>query len=135
MAAGHQLESYMMNEHEEIETIPLVEERLSVEKREVESGHVNVRISVDEREENISVDLAKDEVEVERVPRNEPLTEIPAVRYEGETTIIPVVEEVAVVEKRLMLVEEIHVRKKSVSRTEEIETVVRSETASVERSD
>ena len=36
-------------------------------------------------------------------------TEIPQPRYEGNTLVIPVVEEVLVTEKRLMLVEEVHI--------------------------
>jgi stress response protein YsnF len=46
-----------------------------------------------------------------------------------------VVEEVVVVEKRLMLVEEIHVRRKSSTTTEEIPVTLRSEQVSIERGD
>ncbi|HLL59021.1 MAG TPA: DUF2382 domain-containing protein, partial [Allosphingosinicella sp.] len=90
-----------MDKQEEVAAIPLVEERLSIEKRQVEAGRLRVRISVAEREERVPVELNHDEVEVERVPRNVPLSELPGVRLEGNTTIIPVVEEVVVVEKRL----------------------------------
>jgi uncharacterized protein (TIGR02271 family) len=51
-------------------------------------------------------------VEVEHVPRGEWIESIPQVRYEGQTMIIPVVEEVLVVEKRLRLREELHVTKR-----------------------
>ena len=122
-----------MGNPEEVAAIPLVEERLSVAKRQVESGRLRVRISVEEREERVPVSLAHDEVEIERIPKNVPVAEFPAVRLEGNTTIVPVVEEVVVVEKRLVLVEEIHVRRKSATRTEEIPMMVRSEQASVER--
>src|SRR5687768_15574699 len=121
-----------MDSKEEVAAIPLVEERLSVEKRQVEAGRLRVRISVDEREERVPVDLAHDEVEIERVPKNVPVSELPGVRLEGNTTVIPVVEEVVVVEKRLMLVEEIHVRKKTGSTREEIPVTLRSEQASIE---
>ena len=121
-----------MPEQEEVAAIPLVEERLTVTKRQVESERVRVQISVDEREEEVSVELASDEVEVQRVPKNVPLSELPGVRLEGNTTIIPVVEEVVVVEKRLVLVEEIHVRKQSTPRTEQVPMIVRSEKASIE---
>ena len=122
-----------MDKQEEVAAIPLVEERLSIEKRQVEAGRLRVRISVAEREERVPVELNHDEVEVERVPRNVPLSELPGVRLEGNTTIIPVVEEVVVVEKRLMLVEEIHVRRKSTLRTEEVPVTLRSEEAAIER--
>jgi uncharacterized protein (TIGR02271 family) len=122
-----------MAETEEVAAIPLVEERLAVEKKQVETGRVRVRISVDEREERFAAELARDTVEVRRVPRNEPVAQIPSVRLEGNTTIIPVVEEEVVVEKRLILVEEIHVVKKSETVTEEIPVTLRSERAEIER--
>ncbi len=120
---------------QEIAAIPLVEERLSVSKREIEGARLRVRVSVEEREERLPVTLSHDEVEVERVPKNLPLSELPSVRLEGTTTIIPVVEEMVVVEKRLVLVEEIHVRRKTASSTEEVSIRLRSEQASIERSD
>jgi stress response protein YsnF len=55
------------------------------------------------------------------------------VRLEGNTTIIPVVEEVVVVEKRLILVEEIHITRDSTVRTEEIPVLLRKEHAAIER--
>ena len=118
---------------EEYAAIPLVEERLSVAKRSVESGRVRVRVSVDERHETVTEQLTRDDVQVERVPRNERLTEMPHVRLEGSTTIIPVVEEVLVVEKTLVLVEEIHVRRRTETETVEIPTTLRSERATIER--
>jgi uncharacterized protein (TIGR02271 family) len=122
-----------MASEQQLAAIPLVEERLSIEKKEVEAGRLRVRVSVDEREERVPVTLTHDEVVIERVPKNIPLSELPSVRLEGNTTIIPVVEEVVVVEKRLMLIEEIHVRRKAASSTEEVAVTLRSEQASIER--
>ena len=118
---------------QEYAAIPLVEERLTVGKRAVESGRVRVRVTVEEREEILTEQLARDDVKIERVQRNERLTEMPHVRLEGGTTIIPVVEEVLVVEKALMLVEEIHVRRVTETETVDIPATVRSERATVER--
>ena len=123
-----------MASQQEVAASPLVEERVSIDKRQVESGRVRVRVSVEEREERVPVTLAHDEVEVERVPKNVPVSELPSVRLEGNTTIIPVVEEVVVVEKRLLLVEEIHVRRRTGTTTEEVTVPLRSERVSVERS-
>ncbi len=122
-----------MGRQEEVAAIPLVEERLAVSKRQVESGRLRVRISVEEREEQVPVELAIDDVEVERVPKNLPVSELPGVRLEGNTTIIPVVEEVVVVEKRLVLVEEIHVRRKTATTTQQIPVTLRSEQVAIER--
>lgn len=122
-----------MTEEEEVATIPLLEERVDVSTREVESGHVRVQVTVDERQESIAAELSRDEIEVKRVAKNELLSELPGVRLEGETTIIPVVEEQVVIEKRLVLVEEIHVSRRSATETQQIPVTLRSEVAHVER--
>lgn len=124
-----------MADAEEVATIPLVEERLAVSKRPVETGRLRVRVAVDEREERVPAELTHDEVEIERVPRNIAVAELPAVRLEGGTTIIPVVEEQLVVEKRLVLVEEIHIHRRTATTVEEIPVVLRSERAEIERDD
>ena len=119
----------------EVATIPLVEERLQIGKREVESGRLRIRVDVNEREERVIQDLERDEVTIERVPRNERLTEVPHVRLEGSVTVIPVVEEVVVVEKALMLVEEIRIHRASATERADIPVTVRSEEAVIERED
>jgi uncharacterized protein (TIGR02271 family) len=118
---------------EEVAAIPLVEERLSVTKRQVESGRVRVHVTVEERQEVITEQLTHDDLQIERVPRNIRLTEMPTVRLEGNTTIVPVVEEVVVVEKALMLVEEIHICRRSVTEPTEIPVSRRVERADIER--
>ena len=118
---------------EELAAIPLVEERLSVSKRQVESGRVRVRVAVEEREETVAQQLAHDDVEIEHVPKNVRLSEMPHVRLEGTTTIVPVVEEVVVIEKALVLVEEIHIRRRTSTEQVEIPVTLRRERATVER--
>lgn len=120
-------------EEQEVAAIPLVEERFSVEKREVETGRFRVRIAVDQHEERVTEELTRDEIDIEHVPMNVPLQEVPTVRLEGSTTIIPVVEEQLVVEKRLVLVEEIHLHRRKTSETQEVPVTLRSERAVVER--
>jgi len=120
-------------EKEEFAAIPLVEERFTVEKREVETGRFRVRVAIDQHEERVTEELSRDEIDIEHVPKNIPLDEIPTVRLEGNTTIIPVVEEQLVVEKRLVLVEEIHLHRRKTSETQEIPVTLRSERAVVER--
>jgi uncharacterized protein (TIGR02271 family) len=123
-----------MTEEQEVAAIPLVEERVSVDKREVETGRYRIRVRVEERQDTIPAELSHDEVEIERVPMNQTLSQLPSVRLEGSTTVIPVVEEVVVMEKKLVLVEEIHVRRKTSVRTEQIPVTIRSEQADIERS-
>ena len=120
---------------DQVAAIPLVEERLSVTKREVESGRVRVHVSVVEREETVTEELNRHDVEVEHIPRNVRVAEIPHVRLEGNTTIVPVVEEILIVEKALVLVEEIHIRRRSTSESVQVPVTVRSEHARIERTD
>lgn len=91
--------------------IPLVEERVVTSKRLVETGRVRVQTVVDEREDMVREQLGRVEVDVERVPVNQEVDEVPPVREDGDVTIIPVVEEVLVVTKKLMLVEEVHLHR------------------------
>ena len=123
-----------MAEEQAVAAIPLVEERIRIDKKQVDSGRLRVRVSVGEREEQVPVELAHDEVEVRRVPRGVPLTALPSVRIEGNVTVIPIVEERVVVEKRLVLVEEIHVRRKLVTATETVSVMLRAEQADIEES-
>jgi stress response protein YsnF len=59
----------------------------------------------------------------------------PPVRTEGDVTIVPVLEEVLVVEKRLVLKEELRIRRSRRQETEEIPVRLRKQRAVVERSD
>ena len=91
--------------------IPVIQQQATIKKRVVETGKVHIAKRVHEYEELVDIPHIHEEVRVERVPVNQFVDEAPKVRTEGETTIIPVLEERAVVEKRLFLVEELHVRK------------------------
>jgi uncharacterized protein (TIGR02271 family) len=92
-------------------SIPLVEEHVTVDKRVVETGRVRIRTVVDERLARVAADLERDDVTVERVPVNREVAEPPQMREEDGVLIIPILEEVAVVEKRLFLKEELHIHR------------------------
>lgn len=91
--------------------IPIIEEEAVVEKRVVETGKVLISKRVSEHEEIIDEPLLHEQVSVERVAVNQFVEGHPEIRYDGDTMIIPVVEERLVVSKRLFLVEELHVKK------------------------
>lgn len=95
------------------------EEHLRVGKREVETGRVRVRRHVETHDETVEVALARERADVERVPVGAFVDEAPPVRREGDVLVVPVVEEVLVVETRLRLVEEVRV---SLVRSEEPHT-------------
>jgi len=118
--------------HETV-TIPVIAEELDVTKRTVETGRVRITKRVREREETVSEPLLREQVRVERVPVNRVVDGPVAVRYEGDTMIVPLMEEVLVVEKRLVLKEELRIRKHSFEVREPQQVVLRSEEATVER--
>jgi uncharacterized protein (TIGR02271 family) len=92
--------------------VPVIEEALSVGKHTVETGRVRIIKRVQEHTEVVDEPLLREEVAIERVTINRAWDgPPPGVRHEGETLIVPVLEEVLVVEKRLMLKEEWHVRR------------------------
>lgn len=99
-----------MNELER-EVIPLVQEDVIISKRQLETGRVRVRTEVQWHTEHARADLFRDHVEVERVPVGREVDSVPPVREDGDTVVIPVVEEVLVVEKRLVLKEEVRLKR------------------------
>lgn len=122
----------MADERETI-AIPLVEERVTTGKRQVETGRVRVRTLVEEMQETVAADLLRDEVEVERVVRDEEVASVPPVREEDGVTIVPIVEERLVVEKKLFLVGEVRLARRYVLERHEMPVTVRAQRAVVER--
>lgn len=112
--------------------VPLVEERLSVSTREIDLGEIDVHKTVESVEETWYEPVTHEEVEFERVRvrRNVAAPEQP--REEGEWLIIPVMEEVIVVQKQLVVVEEIRIRKHPVTEQQEVRETVRRERVTVE---
>lgn len=114
--------------------VPVIAEQLEVEKRRVETGRVRISKVLREEEAVVDEPLLRDEVVVERVAVNEFVSgPLPGVRREGEAIIMPVVEEVLVLEKRWMVTEEvrIHRRRTEVRRPEQV--TLRREEVRVER--
>ena len=89
--------------------IPVLAEELEVGTRKRTTGSVRVQKTDTEHEETVSMPLTRERAQVKRVVINQPVDGPLPIRREGDTIIMPVVEEVAVVVKRLMLKEEIHV--------------------------
>jgi stress response protein YsnF len=95
----------------ETEVLRLHEETARISKESRETGTVSVTTRTLTRDELVTQDLAHTNVEVTTVPIGRAVDAIPAVREEGDVTIFPVMEEVLVVERRLMLKEEVHIRR------------------------
>jgi len=117
---NRQIAQYDDQEETSARKIILVEERLKIDVRQVETGTVQISKKVISEEVTQQVPVLSEEIVINHKPINQYIENIPAVRVEGDTTIISVVKEVLVVEKRLMLVEEIHLTK---TKTEKMATV------------
>jgi uncharacterized protein (TIGR02271 family) len=120
--------------HEEERIVmPVVAETLDVQKRKVQTGGVRIKKVVHEREEVVDEPLMREEVQVKRVPINRIVESPVPVRHVGNTMIISLLEEVLVVEKRLMLKEELHITKGEIETYKPQRVTLRTEEAVVER--
>jgi uncharacterized protein (TIGR02271 family) len=118
---------------EEPHVIALAEEQVTVGKRRVARASVRVKKRVNETRELVDFPLLKERVEVRHVPVGRWVDGPASVRQDGDTLILPVMEEVLVIEKRLRLVEEVHVIKHRQT-VQHRESIARKrETADVER--
>lgn len=113
--------------------IPIIEETARIDKRTEVTGRVRIEKTVETLPFREEVDLTHEAVTVERIPVNREVSAAPGVRQEGDVTIVSVVREVPVVVKKLMVVEELHIRRKTVTETESVVGSVRVEEVSVER--
>jgi len=112
--------------------VPIVEERLIPQKRMVDLGELRVHKYVEETEEVVRQPITRDDLIVERVPVNQPLEAPVAPREDGDWLVIPIMEEVLVVQKRLMLVEEVRIRKRQVTEEQQVRETVRHERVELE---
>jgi len=116
-------------------TIPVINEELLVSSKTVETGRVLISKKVFEEESVINSMIRSEEVIVEKKEINQYVDVAPeAVRQEGNVTIISVVKEVLVIEKRLLLVEELHITKHKKEEPVVISETVRKEEIHVLRS-
>lgn len=114
------------------QVIPVIHEEIDIGKRVV-NEQVRIHTTVRERPEEVNVELTDVEVEIERVPVGRVLEGKAETRTEGDVTIIPVVEERAVVTKQLFLKEELRVTRKRTTRTHTDTVTLREEEVQVER--
>jgi uncharacterized protein (TIGR02271 family) len=116
--------------------IPLAAEELSVGTRRVARGVVRARTRVETREEVVDEPLLSERIEVERVPINRLVEgDPPGVRDEDGVLVVPILEEVLVVEKRLRLKEEVRLVRRRVTVREPQRVTLRREVVEIERAD
>jgi stress response protein YsnF len=113
--------------------IPLAEEVLQVGKRTVETGRVRVSVTTETAEEIVRQTLRTRHAEVERITLGHEVREMPQTREEDGLLVVPIVEEILVIEKRLVLKEEIRLRFVDTGDTVEQSVERRVQHATVER--
>ena len=111
--------------------IPVMEERVVIEKAVIETGRIRIHKQVSNTEETVGISLSHDEHIIEHIPQNIYVETVPVMRQEGNTTIIPVLKEVFV--KRILLVEEIRITKHTVQTNEQQNVTLQKEMVTVER--
>jgi uncharacterized protein (TIGR02271 family) len=115
--------------------IPLHVEEVSVSRREIKKANVRIALITGTREQLIDEELTHVRVEIERVPIGRTVDVVPPISHEGDITIIPVVEEMVVVERRLVLKEEVRVRRVSTKEQHQETVVLRQQEAVITRED
>jgi uncharacterized protein (TIGR02271 family) len=113
--------------------LPVIQEALDVQTRTVEMGRVRIRKVVHEREELVDPPLQRDEVVVEHVPMNRMVEGPIPVRYEGDTMIVSLLEEILVIETRLLLREELHITTRRTETHTPARVTLRHEDVTIER--
>lgn len=130
--AGYQAGRDQTNEETRMK---LHEEKLSVDKEQVDSGEVRVRKHVVEEEQSFDVPVSREEVYIERRPVDEKkaVGEVSDVFEEdGQSIRIPLREEHVEVTKRPVVNEELIVGKKEIEDTETVRETVRREEADID---
>jgi stress response protein YsnF len=115
--------------------LPVLAEVLDVQTRPVETGRVRIHKTVQAREVLVDEPLLREEVIIERVPVNRVVEGPIPVRYEGDTMILSLLEEVLVVETRLLLKEELHLTKRRTEIHQPARVTLRREEVTIERVD
>jgi stress response protein YsnF len=116
-------------------TLRLHAERPVVEARQVEGDIVRVAAVTHVREQAVEVPLTREIIDIERIAIGKVVEIAPPIRYEDDVTILPVLEEVEVViiERRLVLKEEIHVRRRRITEMYSETVSLREQSAVVTR--
>ena len=115
--------------------MPIVEEQLSVTRDRVATGTVRVDKRVERRVHHIDEPVVRERFEVEHKRVDRIVDRAPEIRHEGDVLIIPLLEEVLIVEKRLVVREELHVKRvRELSRVQQ-DVTLETEHANVERID
>lgn len=115
--------------------LPVVEERTLVGKRKVVTGRVTVHVQPHTRTQTVDIPVADERVRVQRMAVNRVVDRPAPARQEGDTLVVPVYQEIVVVQKKLVLKEEIRITRQQLTTRRRRRVQLRAEEARILRSD
>jgi uncharacterized protein (TIGR02271 family) len=115
------------------QTLPVMEEVLHVDRRKVETGAVRLRLSTTETTQPLQLDAWSERVEVERVAIGQPVAARREPWHDADVLVVPVYEEQVVLQRILVLKEELRLRRRREHVTEETVAVLRRDEVHAER--
>jgi len=117
--------------------VPVIEEVLTTETPWREAGTVTLHLRTEETPETVEEYVTREELEIAEVAVGRVLAdgEVPAQRQEGETLIIPVIEERLVMVKQRVLIKEMRVSKRSRTESRQVTEIVRRQRVEIDRGD
>jgi uncharacterized protein (TIGR02271 family) len=114
------------------QTLELREEELLVHREMRDVGEAYIRTRVEEVPARLEVDAYAEEVEVERVPRGEAVSERSEPYQDGDVLVVPIYEEQLVVTKRLVLREQLRIRRVRTTQRQLFEDTLKKERADID---
>jgi uncharacterized protein (TIGR02271 family) len=122
------------NTASESEVIKLAEEFVVIHKEVIETGKVHIRKSVTEEMVAVNLPVVNESYDINHIPGDgKILDHPPGIRHEGNITIIPVIKEVTVVQKKYVVIEELQLVKKITQTPLTQEITLRKEHVDIQR--
>ena len=109
------------------EKMQVCQEELKIKKRRIPVKKLSIRKRTKYTDFKSEIPLVSEQLSYTEVPFNTEVEQIPEVRQEGDTTIIPVIKEIPIISKKIVLIKEIHITRSQSLGTETIEAKLRSE--------
>jgi stress response protein YsnF len=130
----HEAGTHVMDAGQQEVTVPVIEEQVEARPEWRDAGSIIVRTVAEEIPQTLTQETQREELFVERVAVGRELAEGEEVlpREEGDTHVIPVVVEEAVVITRRVLAEELRITKRVIPTMQTIQTVVRKERVEID---
>ncbi len=118
---------------QERHVLPVVEERAAVTTHEVDKGGVRVSTEIVTEDETVETELHDQTAELERVRVDRVVEERPEPRLEGDTVVVPILEERVVVTKQLVVTEEVRIKIDEVTRLDKQSIPLAKEKVTINR--